>query len=1186
MGGPEIQIRLFGGLTVEVGGADVTGMLPGRKGRAAVAFLAMRHPTGATRDEFVDVLWPDTRPADPRANLRTLLSRIRDAMGSGALEDGRTLRLAVDNLDTDLARAQAAVVAACSDQDARRAERAVSHARAAVDILDRPLLPELDGEWLDRMRRSLERDLSEMLCCIADMGSLAGGDLGDEAIAAARELVERDGYLERGHTLLMLALARRGEAAEALRVFERVRLQLIDELGTSPGLELQALHTAILREEDLSAGADDVASDGWGQQDIPLPPPVAAATERTFVGREQELATLTMSGEPGRGGRVLTVDGPAGIGKSRLITEAASQAGKSGHVVLFGRADEDLMVPYQPFVEALRHLLRPLPRADVEKLLGRSLNDLARIIPELASVTPSPVAEDPDAERYQLFEAVASVLRRLAQAAPVLLVLDDLHWADRPTQLMLVHVERAVRDLGVSFLIAHRSTAADHAEGFGDLLADIRRERDVTTIALDGLDDSELRELVAAEIDGTPPERLVEVVKGRTGGNPLLARELTRDLLERHDQTSEWPAAAALQEWPVPEGIRQLTLRRLAVLSDAERDLIARGATLGRVVRPTELAIAAAVGPPDALHVLERATNAGLFVDRRSEPGAFAFAHPLIRDAIVASISPTRVAHMHLENAHRLEQHWDGPDIDLHLPELAHHRVAAAAAGLEVAAAVEWAERAARHAEHQLAHEASASHYSTALDLLLDEPATRPRRATLLIGLAAAQWRAGRRQDSVVSRRAAFEIATQLDDPELMAAAAIGHERYFELKRFQADEDSMTREALARLPSHPTARRAQLLARLSLVDHWTGDRSLTSAVASHAVLMARDTGDREVLADALNAQLLAYRAHRHSIHGRLNTAAELIEIGQELGLAERRLEGEAHRLIALVEGGRTTEIRAAVERFGRIVQGVRQPFWIYFWQAWAATLAFIEGHLEQSAQLADLAATTATGARADAADGLAAATVQRMVEQGRAAEVADLASQFVAEGIHEGVWRSGVTMVLARAGRADEARVRLHKLVGPDRIRLKRDVLWSMGACLLADAAHAIGDQGAARTIYRELEPGPRWIAMAGTGRGFLPVSQRLGQLAQVMGDHPRALAHLADARRQGQDLSAGLIVAWADLESAATLLDRGAPEDVSRAEVLLTSVERFADGRGLGLIAQRITALRDGAPDGLAFAI
>ncbi|MGV0734780.1 AAA family ATPase [Mycobacterium syngnathidarum] len=1181
-----MRIKLFDGLSVEVDGKDVAGLLPGRKGRTTIAYLAAHHEEGASRDELVELLWPARRPAAPRANLRTLLSRIRHVLGADALIEGDRLCLA-DDIEVDLSQAICLIGAAREARARRRAYVAVEAARNAVGILDGAMVRGIDGDWVDRLRGTIDEYRNEMLACIADMGSLVGGDVGNEAIAAARELVERDGYLERSHASLMRALVRGGERAEALRVFEALRHQLDEELGALPGPELQELHQAILREDDLGAEATGHGSAAWTSDRVPLPPEVAATAERVFVGRDQELTRLGDASREHNGGNVIAVTGPPGVGKSLLTSRFAAQCAHSGQLVLFGRCDDGLGVAYQPFVEAIGRLVRGLPAEDVDRFFGRVAHDLARIVPDLDGAHLASSRDEPDTERYRLFEAVADVLRAVAQAAPVVLLLDDIHWSDRPTQQMLRHVVRATRDRDVAILITHRDTPTDHADGFAELLEDLVRDGDLTTVPLAGLDDEAIRTLVDAELGARVPQSVVAAIGARTGGNPLFARELARDLQTHLSSSGTGLSHTDLQSWPVPDGIQHVVRRRCSLLSEVDQELLARAATLGREVCPTDLAATADVAEVAAMSALEKATHAGLMQVRASDSGTFAFTHPVLREAILAAISPPRLGRMHLENAQRLDGLWRHDEVEQQVARLAHHRLAAAEAGLEVGTAIDWLDKAAAQLERTLAYEASATLYARALALLDESPEQRGKRAGLLLRLSAAQWRSGHREDSRHSRHAAFDLASQLDDAELMAQAAIGHERYFEINTFEADESAMAREALAALPDQAMGLRAQVLARLSRIEHWTGDPLRTSAVAEDAVKIAHDCGDEVVLADAYNAVLLAYREPSHPIPRRVDAAAELIATSRRLGSDERRLEGEAHRLISLVEGGRTREIRPAVERFGRIVQGVRQPFWVYYRHAWAATLAFIEGDLKRSEHYAELATQTAMGARSDAAEGGAAGMLQRLVEQGQAPAVADLTAQMAAtDGLHPGLWRSGVATVMARAGRVQEASTILRELVNEEGIHLKRDVLWAMSACFLAEASHAIGDRDAARAIAKELEPIPDWIAMAGSGRGFLLVSQRLGQLAQVLGDHTRALAHFDRARRQGKDLSAGLIVAWADLETAATLLDRNGPGDRAQSEQLINTVDQFAQGRGLGLIEQRITTLRGDGHSGLAFAV
>ena len=264
------MIELCGSLHVEIAGRDVTALLPGRQGRALFSFLVVNRHRPVSRHELLDVLWPDEPPDAPEAGLSTILTRVRRAVGDGVI-DGRTeLRLHLgEGADVDVERAVA------RGEDARRAlaERrrgaATTAAREALAIVERPLLPGVEGDWVDGRRgelAALEPGLLEALARAA----LLGGDREQLAAAerAARTLVDRNPFRESGYALLIEVQARLGNIAEATLTFDRVRVLLRDELGTAPSAELSALHEQLLRSGRLTADPPPTAARA--------PPPAAS----------------------------------------------------------------------------------------------------------------------------------------------------------------------------------------------------------------------------------------------------------------------------------------------------------------------------------------------------------------------------------------------------------------------------------------------------------------------------------------------------------------------------------------------------------------------------------------------------------------------------------------------------------------------------------------------------------------------------------------------------------------------------------------------------------------------------------------------------------------------------------------------------------------------------------------------
>ena len=455
--------------------------------------------------------------------------------------------------------------------------------RAALELIGPGFLPDIDAAWARERREQVE-----------EMRLTALERVGGEA--AARELVARAPYRESGYRLLMKALAAAGNVAEALRVYEQLRCLLRDELGITPSPELVALHRRLLA----------------GESEVPVP---ASLDKRdgVFVGRAAELDALRAAWTAGQRGFVL-VSGPPSIGKTRLTAELAHTVDGT---VLYGSCLPEPLVDYQPFVEALGHYARHAGPV----LSGPGAVELAQLVPE--------------PRRFLMFEAISSLL---SGAAPVLLVLDDLHWADRGTLQLLRHVLRAQDAARV--LIVGTCRDGEASAELVALLADLRRDRLLQRLPLAGLDPHAVRALMAAHADRDVPCTLVRTVHAETDGNPFFVEEVVRHLLE----TGRWTDALTPGQIGVPEGIRDVLLRRLARLSDACRTALLHAAVLGREFDFPTLQVMSDGDEDATIAALEEALAARLLVET---PAGYAFAHALVRETLYGTLSAQRRQRLH-----------------------------------------------------------------------------------------------------------------------------------------------------------------------------------------------------------------------------------------------------------------------------------------------------------------------------------------------------------------------------------------------------------------------------------------------------------------------------------------------------------------------------------------------------------
>ena len=430
--------------------------------------------------------------------------------------------------------------------------------------------------------------------------------------------------------------------------------------------------------------------------------PAVLAGPGPFVGRGRELAGLfsawqtTLAG----GTNAALIAGEPGVGKTRLAGEWSRQAYDQGALVIYGRCDEDLGAAYQPFAEALRSLV---PCVGSKGLRGlRGVEALLALVPGLTDELPdlaAPTRADPDTERYALFDAVVALLGVASASAPVVLILDDLHWAAKPTLLLLRHLLRFGDQARVQIIGTYRSTDLDRSHPLAAMLADLHRDGTANRIQLSGLDEDDVTAYVAEA--GYDDEELARALASVTGGNPFFLIEALRHVEE---SGGHWDPST------LPQGVREAVTRRLSRLTPETNKALGAAAVVGSRF---SLELVERVVGDDLIDAFDEACKAGIVIE---EPGGnYRFNHALVRQSLLAELASVRRMRLHQRIAATLETQ-PGTDDEL-LAELAYHYFECAWAG-NAAKAVDYCTRAANQAMARLGYEAAADLYDRALHAL------------------------------------------------------------------------------------------------------------------------------------------------------------------------------------------------------------------------------------------------------------------------------------------------------------------------------------------------------------------------------------------------------------------------------------------------------------------------------------
>ncbi|MGH9042381.1 MAG: ATP-binding protein [Acidimicrobiia bacterium] len=914
-------------------------------------------------------------------------------------------------------------------------------------------------------------------------------------------------------------------------------------------------------------------------------PPLLASVGRVFVGREAELDHLTQLWKEASAGdrRLALLAGEPGIGKTRLAAHLAHAVHEKGAVVLGGRCDEDLGVPYQPFVEALRHYVLSAP----DHRFGRHAGELTRLVPELPDLVsglPGPMRSDPETERYRLFAAISSWLAEVSAASPVLLVLDDLQWAAKPTLLLLRHVLRGPDPTRLLIVATYRDTDMGRGHPLPELLADLRRDGGVERIPLSGLDTPAINaflETAAGHELGEEGDALARAIWSETDGNAFFVAEVLRHLLESgalEQRDGRWTTSAPVEDLGIPDGVRDVVGRRLSRLSDTTNRVLAFASVVGLEFEPAVVRHAGGFPEESVLTAVEEAVAARLVVEVPAPEPRNRFAHALVRATLYDELSSARRVAFHRQVAEAIEVlHARG--LDDQLPALAHHWARAAAPTAEANKAIEYARRAGDRALAQLANDEAVTWYSQALELLeVRGDAEDKERGELLVALGEAQRRAGEPGYRQTLLDAAH-LAGQHGDGDLMARAALANLRgqwMSAVARVDAERVSVLEQALDLVGEGDAVTRARLLAALALELTYSGDLERRIAISDEALATARRTRDPAALVNVLAQRFMALAAPSTLAERRANID-ELISAAEALGDSFTLAWGWYYRLRVSLESADGEGARAALDRVQALDRELAQPTLHWFSAFTQATMLMNEGHLaeaevdiQKAKEMAD-----ATG-QPDGHLYWASQMFMLRSDQGRLEELEDTFLALRAEHPSFGLTAGLLAVVHCESDRLDEARAMLEWLGRDGFSVLPVEPTWLFALTASSVAAVRLDDRAKAAALFDLLSPYAEQSAALTAAYGG-SVAYYLGVLATTLARFDEAETHFATAEAAHTRMTAPAWLARTHLERARMLLRRGSPGDAERARSLLEETLGTATGLGLGGIERQAIALLEG---------
>lgn len=880
----------------------------------------------------------------------------------------------------------------------------------------------------------------------------------------------------------------------------------------------------------------------------------------SFIGREAELLELRRAVDEaiaGRG-RVVSIVGEAGIGKTRLASELQAYASLRGAQVLWGRCHDREGAPaFWPWVQAIRSYVKNRDPEALRRELGSGATEVANVVSDVSSQLgdlPEPESADPEHAQFRLFDSITNFLLNASSEQPLAIFLEDLHLADESSLQLLQFVARELPSARILLLGTFRDEELDADHVLREVEASLSRQNGYAQVRLRTLGKEDVKSLLeglSRQSMESPQElALLDVVFDESGGNPLFAEEILRHLIESetiYRRDGKWVSDARhVRDLGIPRGIRNVIESRLARLDPECREVLSAASAIGLEFELQTLS--AVTGKPVSalLEDIGAALDAAILIRSSDEVNSYRFAHTATRETLYAELSSPRRIALHTSIGEALESFHDR--IESHLGELAHQY---AAAGIKDKAA-EYSRLAGERAAGLSAHAEAAEHYARALtlfDALDDEPA---RRCELLLVLGEEQWRSGAVQEAKQTFLEAAGIAELQSLVDQYARAALGFAGGpggFSV-RDMADETvlKLLRAALDRLPDSDGPLRVRTLARLAVELSYTTDHAEAAKLSESAVEMAERIGDPRMLLLALYS-----REWSATGPGRSDEAAEaskeVIRLARLAGDREMEFEGHHLRINALLQLGRIGAVDREIEACTRIAEDLQQPRFAWQTAVFRAMRALLQGRFEEGERLAQDALAMGQAVDPDAAMAVfGAQTFATRWAWGSLADLTEGAEEF-ARRYPRSAWPAALTVILSETDERARARALFDELAIDEFGGIQRDGNWLTAMSMLALSCHYLGDARAAGVLYAMLEPFAELSVPILAGAVSMgSVHLYLGHLAEAEGRLDVAVDHYERAVDVNRGTGARLMLTRVSIRLAETLLARDADGDRQRA--------------------------------------